>query len=170
MPILLFAFALSWSAAFGQVEGPIIGKAVRSDVSKPLRELAEEAKRQEREQELADETDQAIGAFLEKKHPGSLTNDRLTPLEDDVLAKVFPKTTFRLLQFRQWPVAFEAPAGLQPSNVCAVVGEHVIVITGVKNLEWFFQKHLLSAKDDEQQHLAVAAWLLLSEALHQDGF
>ncbi len=63
--ILLLAFALSSSAAFGQVEGPIVGKAVRSDASKPLRELSEEAKRQE----PADETDQAIGSFSRRSTP-----------------------------------------------------------------------------------------------------
>jgi hypothetical protein len=158
-----------------QVKGPIVGKAERSDVSKPLRELAEDAKKAE-EQRLAElgkgatPEEQAVVDFLKAKHPAAIANGQRKALADADLAKLFPKSHFFALHFRQWPIHFEPPAGLKSGNVCVLTGEKVEILSDAAGLETFFRAHLPEAKNDDDRRAAVRAWLRLAEELHQDGF
>jgi hypothetical protein len=161
------------ASALGQVKGPIVGKAVRSDVSKPLRELAEDAKKAAQAQadrEPASKEEKSVVDFLKQKHPAALQSGALALLDDAALAEAFPGAHFFSLRFRQWPVAFEAPAGLSASNVCALVDDKTTVITKAGELEKFFRSELGKCPSEAEQRQAVQAWLLLSEQLHQDGF
>ena len=91
----VFPLLVLVSAASGQqVKGPIVGKAERSDTSKPLRELAEDAKKEEQKrQELADKdpAQKAIRDVLKAKHPAALQHGELAPLADDLAQKAVPK-------------------------------------------------------------------------------
>lgn len=154
---------------WAQAVGPIVGKAVKGDTSKPLRELAEEAKQAQIEADKAiDKHQRAVLDYLKDKHP-SAARGELAPLSDTLLAKTFPKAKFYTLRFRQWPVAFEVPKGLKPGNVCVLVDDKVTLISDAKGLEKFAAA-TLKATDTDDQRQAAAAWLRLSQELHQDGF
>jgi hypothetical protein len=160
--------------AAAQVKGPIVGTAERSDTSKPLRELAKEAAAQEQNlnyglgKEL-DKPAQTLVDFLKKEHPAA-AQGQLSPLADDAVAKCFPETAFYVLRFRQYPIAFEVPKGLSARNVCAVHDAKATLLTSGKEFEAFAIKHSAAAAKESEQRQALAAWLRLSEELHQDGF
>jgi hypothetical protein len=155
-----------------QVQGPVVGRAERSDTSKPLRELAKEKDQQDEAQREVklDKPTATVTQFLKEKHPAALEHGQLAPLNDERLAALFPKREFFTLRFRQWPVAFEVPKGLSAGNVCVLAGDKVTLISDASQLEAFFQKQLAPAKRDDEQQAAVLAWLRISQEMHQDGF
>jgi hypothetical protein len=168
---LLVALLLVSQAALAQVVGPIVGKAVQADTSKPLRELAAEAaKAKLAEDEKLDKPTKFVKAYLQKQHPAAAERGELAPLTDADLAKAFPKATFYLLRFRQYPVAFEVPEGLSAGNVCVLQGEEVTLVSDDKGLQAFFSKGLPAVMSDDDRRQAAKAWLRIAQELHNDGF
>jgi hypothetical protein len=113
------------------------------------------------------DADKAVKEFVEAKKAGS---GQVAGLKEAALAKAVPGQAFFSLRFRQYPIAFEAPAGLAASNVLAVgAGDKVTLLSSAKELE-AFAKANVTAKDDAAGKMAAAAWLLLSAEIIQDGF
>jgi hypothetical protein len=166
--------AVAWDShpgqsADAQVIGPIVGKAVKGDTSKPLRELAAEAA-QAKPAEEADKGAQQVKAFLQKKHAVAAERGQLSPLADADLAKAFPKAAFYVLRFRQYPVAFEVPEGFSSGNLCVLQGEEVTLVSDDKSLQAFFNASLPAVMSDDDRRVAAKACLRIAQELHNDGF
>src|SRR5262249_37005275 len=99
------------------------------------------------------------------------TNAGVTPIKDELIEQVLPKTTFFAVRYRQYPIAMKTPEGLKASNVCAVGPDgKVQILTDTDGLLKFFQANLTAAKTDDQVKDATRAWLRLSQELKQDGY
>ena len=149
----------------------IVGKAVQGDTSKLLRQLAADAaKAKLAEDEKLDKPTKLVKAYLQKNHPAAAERGALSPLTDADLAKAFPKATFYLLRFRQYPVAFEVPEGLSAGNICVLQGEEVSLVSDDKGLQAFFSKGLPAVMSHDDRRQAAKAWLRIAQELHNDGF
>jgi hypothetical protein len=92
--------------------------------------------------------------------------------DEPVLKKVFPEHLFVVARYRQFPVARVLPKGLRPSNVFAVTtgSEKTRLIRDAKELKDFFQAFAAPVKNDAAARNALAAWLILTQEMQQDGF
>jgi len=95
----------------------------------------------------------------------------ISPISDENLQKEFGDVVFYALRFRQFPVAYEVPAGMKPSNLYAVQPDGTVAnLADVDGLTKFFQKALAPAKDVGSAKVAARAWVRLTEEWRQDGF
>src|SRR5262245_8749826 len=63
---------------------------------------------------------------------------RLEQIDDGAVRRLFAKTVFFSIRFRQFPVARIVPAGFNPSNILAVSGgEKPQLLNDASNLETF---------------------------------
>lgn len=99
-------------------------------------------------------------------------------LQEERLARVFPRETFFVLHFGEWPIA-RSPwtKDLSARNVFAVGADRSLTcLRDARGLEDFFRKALPPAdpaalsKDPSGLRDAVYAWLRLSQEFSQDGF
>jgi hypothetical protein len=91
-------------------------------------------------------------------------------LNDDSLAKTFPKHAFFAVRFRIYPVAMQMPEGMKPSNVFAVKDGKFEQIKDAKALEAFFKQNAAALDKETAQTTAAHSWLCLSQEFVQDGF
>jgi hypothetical protein len=131
-----------------------------------------EGRAQEKQEQLPAEARRAEDAVKAALQKVGGQNAQLLYKAEPALKQVFPSQVFIVARFRQFPVAREIPAGLQASNVFAVPKkeETPLLLKTVKELETFFQKSAVSAENAATARDALAAWLTLSQELHQDGF
>jgi hypothetical protein len=95
---------------------------------------------------------------------------QVKPITDEVVLRALPGYLYYSVLFRQYPVGRLPPSPLKVGNVLALKGKDVTPITGDKDLEKFCKANLVPVKAEAAAKDAVQAWLLLSEALHQDGY
>lgn len=95
----------------------------------------------------------------------------LMPVSDEAVQKEFAEVMFYALRFRQFPIAYEVPAGMKPGNLYAVEGDGTVVhLAGSDDLTKFFQKHAAAVKDVAAAKGAARAYVRLAEEWRQDGF
>lgn len=117
---------------------------------------------------------QAIKNFVDKlpptTGPASLSRARLQLVEDAALSVAFNDYLVYTLTFPQWPIAFALPEPLQNNNLFVFdkTGKFVFVKSS-DELEKLFRERASKVKDDQSARSATIAYLVLSEALAQDG-
>lgn len=95
----------------------------------------------------------------------------LMPISDEALQKEFAEVMFYALRFRQFPIAYEVPAGMKPGNLYAVEADGTVVhLAGSDDLAKFFQKHAAAVKDAAAAKAAARSFVRLAEEWRQDGF
>ncbi len=95
----------------------------------------------------------------------------LMPVSDEAVQKEFPGVMFYALRFRQFPIAYEVPAGMKPGNLYAVEADGTVVhLADADALTKFFQKHAAAVKDVAAAKGAARAFVRLAEEWRQDGF
>lgn len=111
---------------------------------------------------------EAMEKFVKEK---GYDRGELLPISDAPLQKEFPDVLFYALRFRQFPVAYQVPAGMKPSNLYALLADGTVIhLADVDALIKFFQKELPEVKDAAAAKTAARAWLRLSQEWRQDGF
>lgn len=95
----------------------------------------------------------------------------LLPVSDEAVQKEFAEVMFYALRFRQFPIAYEVPAGMKPANLYAVEADGTVVhLAGSDDLAKFFQKHAAAVKDTDAAKATARAFVRLAEEWRQDGF
>jgi hypothetical protein len=97
-------------------------------------------------------------------------NGNVLWIQNDFLAKTFPKHTFFAVRFRIYPVAMQMPEGMKPSNVFAVKDGKFEQIKDGNDLAAFFMANAVAASSQAAGEAAAKSALLLSEEFVQDGF
>jgi hypothetical protein len=93
------------------------------------------------------------------------------PIKDEALERVFPKTAFFTVLFRQYPVGRQPPEGFNVSNVYAAGADgKPQLLKDAKGLEAFLKANLPAVKSDDAAKDAARAAVRLAQELHQDGF
>lgn len=151
------------------IKGPIVGKPVKPSVSLPLSEIL----RRQREKKLAEDANasperKALNGFL-ARYPASRSG-QVIPVATDELKKLFPKTSFFVLRFRQYPVGILPPKPLKVNNVFAVSGKTVTHLADLPSFTKHFQKNVKAINSKESAENAALAFLNLSREYQQDGF
>lgn len=118
----------------------------------------------------AEQSRKAVEAVKEFLKPLGGSDAQLLTKDDSAL-KVFSEHTFVIARYRIYPIAFELPKGMKPSNVFAVSKDNQVQhLPDVAALQKFFVRHGRAVQTDEQTKEALAAWLTLSQEFYQDGF
>ncbi len=111
---------------------------------------------------------EAVRARLEKLNGQA---GQVAYIADEAVRQSLPGCLCYAVLFRQYPVARLVPEGLSAGNVFAVLpGGTVEVVSDAKALRKLFETASRPIRGGDAARQAVAAWLRLSEALHQDGF
>jgi hypothetical protein len=95
------------------------------------------------------------------------------PIKAEAVARLFPKYLFFAVRYRLYPVARMTPPPLKSANLFLVArekGARARLVNDKDSLEAFFRESLPPLRDDAAAKDAVRAWLVLAEALLQDGF
>jgi hypothetical protein len=106
----------------------------------------------------------------EMKLPKEMPGSRLIGASEEFMGKAFPKHSFVILRFMQYPLARQTPPGLASNNIFVVKPDKsVALIKDRKELEKFFQDAAAAAKNELEAKVVTQAWLRLSQELHQDS-
>jgi predicted neuraminidase len=138
--------------------GPLRAAPAPGEPSHPPRPTEEEIKKGQ----------EAVNARLEKLHGQGA---QVQYVADEAVTDSLPGWLCYAVLFRQYPVARLVPEGLSAGNVFAVLpGGKVETVSDPKALRKFFRAAMRPVRVGDAARQAAAAWLRLSEALHQDGF
>src|SRR5439155_4655010 len=125
---------------------------------------------QQPEQKLSESAQKAkevVDAHLKKING---TNGTVVWINDESLAKTFPKHTFFAVRYRQYPQPVQAPEGLRASNIFAVTDGKLEHLKDAKTLEAFFKANASAITTEDAAKQAIHSWLWLAQEFVQDGF
>src|SRR5262245_21253837 len=121
-----------------------------------------------RPKEAVDKAQRVVSEQLDKIKG---RHGQIVYLDDPSLAGSFPDDVFFAVRYRQFPVARQLPEGLRASNVFVVRKDGKLVhVKDNRALERYFNDNEKPVKDADRAGTALAAWLILTQEAHQDGF
>ncbi len=97
--------------------------------------------------------------------PGELLDLKFKPL-----GRSYPSCDFFVLRFRRYPVEDVPPKPLKTSNVFAVCGKSVTLISDEQQLEKFFKANPPKINGEPSLADATKSWLYVMRELQKDGF
>lgn len=95
---------------------------------------------------------------------------KVTPVDDEIVRKVFPRDRFYVVHMPRWPVAVKPPPGLSYETLVRIrPDEPVEPIRDEEALKAFFARSLAGVIDQEQARTAVLAAFRLTGACAKGG-
>lgn len=122
---------------------------------------------------LGDKSWEMLNSWLDnvlQSIPVTIKPQKVVPIEDEMLQKVFPDNRFYGVYFATWPVAPRLPKELAHETVVRVrQGESIQPIRGEDGLRTFLAQALVDIRDEDKAKAAVLASLRLAEAVSKAG-
>lgn len=111
----------------------------------------------------------AVRKYIDDK--GAKGGGEITLKSEEAVRQAFPAYQIVNARFRQFPVARILPEGMRASNLFAVDKDGKIEhLKDVKAMQRFFHDNHPVAKTEKDAKGMLAAWLVLTQEFHQDGF